>query len=79
VRNAAKLAVYEDIMISVKNHHMPATILVETALCSTNEQESGKSGLSKNCNASLIIKDVLDKVCKTTKNRALGISGFNQI
>lgn len=32
VRNAAKLAVYEDIIINVKNHHMPATILVETAL-----------------------------------------------
>lgn len=32
VRKAAKLAVYEDIMIKVKNHHMPATIRVETAL-----------------------------------------------
>lgn len=32
VRNAAKLAVYEEIMIKVKNHHMPATIRVDTAL-----------------------------------------------
>ena len=32
VRNAAKLAVYEDIMINVKNHHIPATIRVEMAL-----------------------------------------------
>lgn len=32
VRNAARLAVYEEIMIRVKNHHIPATILVETAL-----------------------------------------------
>lgn len=32
VKNAAKLAVYDEIMINVKNHHMPATILVETAL-----------------------------------------------
>ncbi|CAB0012695.1 unnamed protein product [Nesidiocoris tenuis] len=32
VRNAARLAVYEEIMIRVKNHHMPATIRVETAL-----------------------------------------------
>lgn len=32
VKNAARLAVYELIMISVKNHHMPATIRVETAL-----------------------------------------------
>lgn len=32
VKNAAKLAVYEEIMISVKNHHIPATILVDTAL-----------------------------------------------
>lgn len=32
VRKAAKLAVYEEIMMSVKNHHMPATIRVETAL-----------------------------------------------
>lgn len=32
VKNAAKLAVYDEIMMSVKNHHMPATILVDTAL-----------------------------------------------
>lgn len=32
VRKAAKLAVYEEIMISVKNHHIPPTILVERAL-----------------------------------------------
>lgn len=32
VRNAAKLAVYEEIMIKVKNHHIPATIRVDTAL-----------------------------------------------
>ena len=33
VKNAARLAVYDDIMINVKNHHMPATIRVDTALC----------------------------------------------
>lgn len=32
VRKAARLAVYEEIIISVKNHHMPATIRVEMAL-----------------------------------------------
>lgn len=32
VRNAAKFAVYEEIMINVKNHQVPATILVESAL-----------------------------------------------
>ena len=32
VRKAAKLAVYEEIMISVKNHHNPATIRVDVAL-----------------------------------------------
>lgn len=32
VKKAAKLAVYEEIMIRVKNHHIPATIRVETAL-----------------------------------------------
>ena len=32
VRKAAKLAVYDEIMIRVKNHHMPATMRVETAL-----------------------------------------------
>lgn len=32
VRKAAKLAVYEEIMISVKNHHIPPTILVDRAL-----------------------------------------------
>jgi hypothetical protein len=32
VRKAARLAVYEEIMIRVKNHHIPATMRVETAL-----------------------------------------------
>lgn len=32
VKNAARLAVYEEIMMRVKNHHIPATNLVETAL-----------------------------------------------
>lgn len=32
VRKAAKLAVYDEIIINVKNHHIPATIRVETAL-----------------------------------------------
>lgn len=32
VKNAARFAVYDEIMINVKNHHMPATIRVETAL-----------------------------------------------
>lgn len=31
VRNAAKLAVYEDRMISVKNHQIPPTMRVEVA------------------------------------------------
>ena len=32
VKKAAKLAVYDEIMISVKNHHIPATIRVDIAL-----------------------------------------------
>jgi len=36
VRKAARLAVYEDIMIKVKNHHIPATIRVDTALKNNN-------------------------------------------
>ena len=32
VRKAAKFAVYDEIMMSVKNHHIPATIRVETVL-----------------------------------------------
>jgi hypothetical protein len=32
VKKAAKLAVYEEIMIIVKNHHRPATIRVDVAL-----------------------------------------------
>jgi hypothetical protein len=32
VRKAAKLAVYDDTMISVKNHHTPAAVLVEIPL-----------------------------------------------
>ena len=32
VRKAARLAVYEEMMMSVKNHQIPPTILVEAAL-----------------------------------------------
>ena len=32
VKKAAKLAVYDEIMINVKNHHNPATIRVDVAL-----------------------------------------------
>ena len=32
VRKAAKLAVYDEIMMRVKNHHIPATIRVDMAL-----------------------------------------------
>ena len=32
VRKAARLAVYDEIMISVKNHQIPPTIRVEAAL-----------------------------------------------
>ena len=32
VRKAAKLAVYEEIMIMVKNHQIPATVRVDVAL-----------------------------------------------
>lgn len=31
VRNAAKLAVYDDIIISVKNHQIPDTMRVDVA------------------------------------------------
>ena len=31
VRNAARLAVYEEMMMRVKNHQMPPTIRVDTA------------------------------------------------
>lgn len=32
VKNAAKLAVYDDTIINVKNHHIAATILVDAPL-----------------------------------------------
>lgn len=32
VKNAAKLAVYEEIMMRVKNHHKAATVRVDVAL-----------------------------------------------
>ena len=32
VKKAAKLAVYDEIMMRVKNHHIPATMRVEIAL-----------------------------------------------
>lgn len=45
VRKAAKLAVYDEIMINVKNHQMPATILVETALQVQEHREKSVNGM----------------------------------
>ena len=43
VRKAARLAVYEDISIRVKNHQTPAIILVELAFGASSHPESIKS------------------------------------
>ena len=40
VRKAARLAVYDEIMISVKNHQMPLTIRVDTAFGAISEPAS---------------------------------------
>lgn len=42
VRKAARLAVYEEIMMRVKNHHMPATMRVDTALVKGKRKREGK-------------------------------------
>ena len=39
VRNAARFAVYDEIMMRVKNHHIPATIRVDTALPVTHRSD----------------------------------------
>ena len=45
----AKFAVYEETMMRVKNHHMPATILVEIALVVMwgNTKHGGRSQAMK--------------------------------
>ena len=40
VKKAAKLAVYDEIMIRVKNHHTPPTSLVDSALGFISEPEN---------------------------------------
>ena len=37
VRKAARLAVYDEIMMSVKNHHIPATMRVDGALATIRD------------------------------------------
>lgn len=58
VRKAAKLAVYEEMMISVKNHQMPPTILVESALGISSEPNRER-GRSETNTKSLISNQVL--------------------
>ncbi len=43
VRKAAKLAVYEEIMMRVKNHHIPATMRVEMALAAERSRRDRKT------------------------------------
>lgn len=45
VKKAAKLAVYEEIMISVKNHQMPPTIRVEVACLIRSKMNVNKRDL----------------------------------
>lgn len=42
VRKAARLAVYDDTMINVKNHQMAATILVDAPLKYSSEIDQSK-------------------------------------
>ena len=41
VRKAARLAVYDEMMIKVKNHQVPLTILVDIARGATSEPGDG--------------------------------------
>lgn len=52
VRKAAKLAVYEEMMIKVKNHQIPPTIRVDRALGISSEPVSTAMG-DKRLNGSL--------------------------
>ena len=47
VKKAAKLAVYEEIMISVKNHHIQLTIRVEIACGAISQPSIQEAGVSK--------------------------------
>lgn len=42
VRNAARFAVYDEMMMSVKNHQMPPTILVDKAFGISSEPVKAK-------------------------------------
>lgn len=59
VRKAAKLAVYEEMMISVKNHQMPPTILVESALGMSSEPNRDSGGKGETNTENLISSQVL--------------------
>jgi hypothetical protein len=48
VRNAARLAVYEEIMIRVKNHQKLATVRVDTARGRKSQPCGGSFNLFKN-------------------------------
>lgn len=43
VRKAAKFAVYEEIIIKVKNHQTPATMRVETVLGASSQPDKGNN------------------------------------
>lgn len=56
VRKAARLAVYEEMMISVKNHQMPPTILVERALGMSSEPNENQGRKMKPTHRKIICK-----------------------
>jgi hypothetical protein len=45
VRNAAKFAVYDEIMMSVKNHQTPPTMRVEAALGFRSDLDAAKAAV----------------------------------
>jgi len=57
VRNAARLAVYEEIRIRVKNHHTLPTIRPETDLPTQGTQISHRDRLSET-------EETLNKYCR---------------
>ena len=57
VRNAARFAVYDDIMINVKNHQIPPTILVDVAF-------GIKRSLVNNETASIQAMHIVRRTCQ---------------
>lgn len=82
VRKAAKLAVYDEMMMRVKNHQMPPTIRVDRAFGMSSEPEvrgSGRNEYYASKHVCLITILIFSSLCKKNTTRLYQLNLLSEL